>query len=93
MRYFILGALPIGFQNILGTAFLDIGSAWKDTRTWQGVTRDPSGAAVTKDLLIGTGFGARLGFLGFPLRIDVAWRYNMQGFSEPVWYFSLGFDY
>ena len=93
VRYFILGALPIGFQNILGTAFLDIGSAWKDTRTWQGVTRDPSGAAVTKDLLIGTGFGARLGFLGFPLRIDVAWRYNMQGFSEPVWYFSLGFDY
>lgn len=93
VRYFILGALPIGFQNILGTAFLDIGSAWTDTKAWQGVTTDRNGASVTKDLLMGTGFGARLAFLGLPLRIDVAWRFNLQGFSAPVYYFSLGFDY
>ncbi|MBI4428336.1 MAG: PD40 domain-containing protein [Ignavibacteriales bacterium] len=93
VRYFILGALPVGFQNILGTAFFDIGSAWTDTKAWQGVTIGRSGATVTKDLLMGTGIGARLAFLGLPLRIDVAWRFNLEGFSAPVYYFSLGFDY
>jgi Tol biopolymer transport system component len=93
VRYFILGALPVGFQNILGTAFLDIGSAWDDTKAWKATTKDQIGSTVTKDLLIGMGFGTRLAFLGFPLRIDVAWRYNLKGFSEPVYYFSLGFDY
>lgn len=89
VRYFILGALPIGFQNILGAAFVDVGSAWRDTKAWQAF-RSINGETVTKDLLIGTGFGARVVFFGFPLRIDVAWRFNGSGFSSPVYYFSLG---
>ena len=93
VRYLILGALPIGFQNILGSAFIDVGSAWTDSGRWQAFHRDLSGSTVTKDLLIGTGFGARLFFLGFPLRIDVAWRFDGSGFSEPIYYFSLGADY
>lgn len=93
VRYFILGALPVGFQNILGAAFLDVGSAWSDTKRWQAFDTDPSGSTRTRDLLIGTGFGARLFFLGFPLRVDVAWRYNGSGFSEPTYYFSLGADF
>ena len=93
VRYLILGALPVGFQNILGAAFIDMGSAWSNTSEWQGFTTDASGSTVMNDLLVGTGFGARLFFLGFPLRIDVAWRFNWQGFSEPVYYFSLGAEY
>lgn len=90
VRYFILGALPIGFQNILGTAFLDLGSAWNNTSKWQAFSADRFGSTRTKDLLIGTGFGARFIFFGFPLRIDVAWRFDGSGFSIPVWYFALG---
>lgn len=90
VRYFILGALPIGFQNILGTAFLDMGSAWNATRTWQAFSTDEFGTTRTKDLLIGTGFGARFIFLGLPLRVDVAWRFDGSNFSIPVWYFALG---
>jgi DNA-binding beta-propeller fold protein YncE len=93
VRYFILGALPIGFQNILGTAFLDVGSAWNDTKSWQAFTQNSNGETVRKQLLIGTGFGSRIIFLGFPLRIDVAWRYEGSHFSEPVYYFSLGADW
>jgi len=48
---------------------------------------------MPKDLLIGTGFGSRIFFFGFPLRIDVAWRFKGSGFSEPTYYFSLGPDF
>lgn len=93
VRYFILGALPVGFQNILGAAFVDVGSAWSNTQQWQAFGTDASGSTRTKDLLIGTGFGARLIFLGFPLRVDVAWKFNGSGFSVPAYYFSLGPDF
>ncbi|MCI0707856.1 MAG: biopolymer transporter Tol [Ignavibacteriae bacterium] len=93
VRYFILGALPIGFQNILGTAFVDVGTAFSTTKGWQAFQRDPGGKSLPKDLLIGTGFGSRIFFLGFPLRIDVAWRFNGSSFSEPTYYFSLGPDF
>jgi hypothetical protein len=89
VRYFILGALPLGFQNILGAAFIDVGSAWTNTRTWQAFQQTRAGRR-NKDLLIGTGFGSRLIFLGFPLRIDVAWNFNGSNFSSPIYYFSLG---
>jgi len=91
VRYLILGALPIGFQNILGTAFVDVGSAWRDTQKWQIFGQDQYGNP--QGLLIGTGFGTRLFFFGFPLRIDVAWRVTPDGFSVPTYYFSLGADY
>ena len=91
VRYLIFGTVPIGFQNILGTAFLDIGSAWSDTQKWQAFKQDQLGNP--QGLLFGTGFGTRLFFLGFPLRIDVAWRVTPDGFSIPMYYFSLGADY
>ncbi len=89
VRYLILGALPIGFQNMLGAAFIDVGSAWSDTKAWRAYQSTPDGVQ-TKDLLVGTGFGARFFFFGFPLRVDVAWSFNGSGFSTPMWYFSLG---
>lgn len=92
-KYLILGALPLGFQNIMGAFFLDAGSAWDDTRKLQFIGSSPSGRAKTKDLLIAPGFGARIVFLGFPVRFDVAWRYNLQSFSDPMYMFSLGLDY
>lgn len=90
VRYLILATLPLGFQNILGAGFLDIGSAWSNTGTWRALDRTPSGTTKTRDLLIGTGVGTRMILFGLPLRIDVAWRFDWRGFSTPVYYFSLG---
>ena len=90
VRYFILGAVPFGFQNILGAAFLDIGSAWNSADKWKAYARTPEGTTETRDLLVGTGFGSRLVFFGMPMRIDVAWSYNGSSFSRPAYYFSIG---
>ncbi len=85
--------MPIGFTNILGTAFIDIGSAWSDFSTWRGVGKDRYGSTVPQDLLISTGIGTRIGIFGFPLRIDIAWKFLYSGFSEPHYLFSLGADF
>jgi Tol biopolymer transport system component len=92
-KYLILGALPLGFKDIMGNIFVDAGSAWNDTKKLQLVGTNNSGNTVTKDLLASTGIGSRIVFLGFPVRFDVAWRFNMQKFSDPMYMFSLGLDY
>ncbi len=93
VRYLILG-LPIGFQNILGTAFFDAGTAWTDAGKWKAFGIDPDGSTITKDLLMSTGLGTRLIFFGFPLRMDIAWQFRWGGgFSKPIYYFSLGGDF
>jgi len=94
LKYLIFGALPIGFANILGAAFVDVGSAWSDDPSWRAFGKDPNdGSTVTKDLLMGTGLGSRIILFGLPVRIDVAWRFKWSGFSEPFYYISLGGDF
>jgi len=94
LKYLIFGALPIGFANILGTAFVDMGSAWSNDHSWRAFDKDPNdGSIVTNDLLIGTGVGTRLFLFGIPLRIDIAWRFRVGSFSEPYYYFALGPDF
>lgn len=92
IRYLVTGPIPILFQNILGVAFLDMGSAWTNNKSLKFFNRD-AGYTRTQDLLAGTGFGARMFFLYFLLRFDVAWQYNLNSFSEPRYYFSLGADF
>ena len=93
VKYLIFGAPSFGFSDILGTVFLDMGSAWTDSDKWKAFGKNSDGVTVTRDLLISTGFGMRFGFLGLPLRIDVAWKFNYSGFSEPRYLFSLGADF
>ena len=46
------------------------------------------------DVLIGSGFGLRTIVFGLPLRYDVGWAYNRDGFSNaPIHYFSIGIDF
>lgn len=92
-RYLILGALPLGFQNIMGNIFLDAGSAWNDTKKLQLMNKSNDGNVETKDLLMAPGFGMRIVLFGFPVRMDVAWQYNLQRFTSPLYMFSLGLDY
>ncbi len=92
IRYLLTGPLPLFFQNILGTAFIDVGSAWNDNDKLQLFTKNEAGNTVTKDLLIGTGVGFRMYFI-FLWRMDIAWSYNVDSFSSPRYYFSIGVDF
>jgi Tol biopolymer transport system component len=87
------GPLPIGLQSIGGAMFFDIGAAWNKERQLQAFARNAEGKVVTKDLLMGMGTGARIFLLWFLVRLDVAWAWNVDGFSEPKYYISLGADY
>lgn len=87
------GPLPIGLQSIMGAMFFDMGSAWNREREFQAFTKDAQGNTITKDLLMGMGTGARIFFLGFLVRLDVAWAWYWSGFSEPKYYISLGADF
>ncbi len=92
IRYLVTGPLPISFQNILGVAFIDAGSAWDNFKSLKFVTSTPNGKAVTQDLLVGTGFGLRF-YFAFLWRVDVAWSYDLQKFSKPKYYISMGLDF
>ena len=92
-KYLIMGLLPIGFQNIQGNLFIDAGTAWSDTKQLRFFDKDSSDRLTTRDLLLGTGFGTRAVIFGFPLKFDVAWNFNMNKFSKPKYYISLGLDF
>jgi len=92
-RYLILGALPIGFQDIQGNLFFDAGTAWSDTKSLKLVEKDSSGVTRTRDLLMGTGVGTRIALFGMPFKFDVAWNYDLNKFSSPKYYFSLALDF
>lgn len=91
LRYLVAGPLPLAFQYLTGIAFIDVGSAWNEN--FKAFTHNGAGELITKDLLIGTGFGARMFLLSFFIRFDVAWQYSFNGFSSPKYYFSLGTDF
>ncbi|MCE1187938.1 MAG: biopolymer transporter Tol [Ignavibacteria bacterium] len=92
IRYLLTGALPILFHDVIGNVFIDAGSAWngKNVKFFETNKGQPT---LTKDLLLGTGYGARFTFLYFLMKFDVAWAYDLNSFSKPVFYFSLGTDF
>ena len=87
------GPLPIGLQSIGGVIFFDAGGAWNKERDFVAFTRNENGNLVSKDLLMGMGTGARIFFLAFLVRFDVAWAWNVNTFSPPKYYLSLGTDF
>lgn len=93
IRYLVTGALPILFSNIQGVAFFDAGSAWNYSDKLRLFQRNNRGAIVSKDLLMGTGVGARIFLFYFLVKFDVAWAYNYNTFSQPKFYISLGTDF
>ena len=91
--YVAAGPIPVFFQSLTGVLFLDVGTAWSHRSDFKMFDRDDSGSLYMKDLLAGTGYGIRMIFLGFLVKMDVAWSFNYQGFSVPKYYFSLGADF
>ena len=92
IRYLLTGPLPLFFQNILGVAFVDAGSAWNKTEKLNLFKKNENGKIVTNDLLLGMGYGFRLYFL-FLWKFDIAWSYDLDKFSKPKFYISLGLDF
>jgi len=90
--YFTAGPLPVFFQTLTGTLFFDAGATWTRGRDVKLFTRSADGGIVTRDLLPGMGYGVRMVVLGFLLKMDVGWAYNLSYFSTPQYYFSLGAD-
>jgi Tol biopolymer transport system component len=90
-RALVSGPLPVLFQYVSGVLFLDVGSAWNDS--FHATRKNELGTTVTDDLRIGTGIGARAYVLGIPLKLDVAWNYNLDVWSPPKYYISLGYDF
>jgi len=91
--YFTAGPIPVLFQSLSGILFLDVGGAWSGRYDFKAFDRDANGDVYMKDLLAGMGYGARMIFLGFLLKLDVAYSYNLKDFSPPKYYFSLGADF
>ena len=106
VNYLALGfPLKVVFGNIRGHAFMDIGAAWDETREFDKTIRygennsrwplryrgDTSGDFSPWVTTIGLGTKINLGY--FLLRIETAWDKNINGYSKPQWYFSLGPDW
>jgi hypothetical protein len=90
--YLSAGPLPIFFQSLNGVLFLDMGGAWEHRSDFKAFDRNANGDLYLRDLLTGAGYGVRMVFLGFLLKMDVAWSFNLQETSVPKYYFSVGAD-
>jgi len=93
IKYLALGwPLPMRMGGIQGITFFDFGSAWDGT-DFHPFGRNLSTGLYMDDLVSGVGCGMRLFFGYFLLKIDVAWRYDLEEFSKPKYYVSLGLDF
>jgi len=93
VKYLSLGwPFPLVMGGIQGVSFLDLGSAWYPGQfhPFQNTTLNGLGF---DDLVGGYGCGTRLILGYFLLKIDVAWRFDLDTVSKPIWYFSLGLDF
>jgi len=97
-RYPLIEYMQIGFPlpmilgGIQGVTFLDLGSAWYGS-DFKPFGNDDQKGYYFEDLVGGFGFGSRI-YLGyFILKIDTAWRFDLDTVSKPKYYFSLGMDF
>jgi outer membrane protein assembly factor BamA len=96
--------LPIGFSQIGGAIFWDMGASWNksdDSKFFDTLRfRNPRELEFSENgtdggtVLAGFGFGPRANLGLFVLRIDVAWSTNLDYVShKPDWYFSFGSEF
>lgn len=82
---------PLLVQALTTVVFLDAGALWNERLRL--FTTTASGTRQANDLLLSTGVGLRLVLFGFPFKLDIAWRYTGEGFSQPFYLISLGYDF
>lgn len=95
VRYLILGwPLPVGFQDIRGAIFMDVGSAWDHDKAFKPIGSGGDSRFRLNDLCAGYGFGVRMNLGYFILRYDLAWATDLaRSSSDPVSYYSLGAEF
>ncbi len=92
--YFIIRfPLPLGFANIRGAGFLDVGSAWSSDSRFRGTYINNRGELALRDIVASFGWGFRANLGIFLLRMDAAWRTDLASISAPRYLFSLGTDF
>ncbi len=92
-------AVPLPFV-LLGAVFVDVGTAWNSSLSQIALRRpidtlDSWGPRLyyqPASLLVSTGLGLRSVLMGYPLKVDIAWRRDGDRWSEPNYVVSLGFD-
>ncbi|MCK5738158.1 BamA/TamA family outer membrane protein, partial [bacterium] len=97
IHYLALGwPLPMGFQNIRGSLFTDIGSAWENDKTFHPFTTTAKGWPKLDDMLAAWGMGIRMNMGYFLFRLDISWKTDLTRSGsqhKPRYYFSFGIDY
>ncbi|MFH1852329.1 MAG: BamA/TamA family outer membrane protein [Candidatus Neomarinimicrobiota bacterium] len=99
INYFALGfPLKMIFGNIRGHAFFDIGAAWDSADEFDdfSLLQAKYGTNIYssfKPTVSSFGYGMKINFGYFLLRIDSAWDINHDGYSKPQYYLSLGSDW
>jgi outer membrane protein assembly factor BamA len=90
----IPGPLPRPLYNLQGAFVTDVGGIWGgrdgDFNLWR---YNKYGRQVFDDLNVGAGFGIRTILLGYPVRLDWAWRHNGREWTNRRLYFSIGLDF
>jgi Tol biopolymer transport system component len=87
------GPLPLRLGGIRGVMFFDIGGAWTGHFTDLRVAHRVDGGEQLKDLYTGYGFGIRMWFSYFLMRLDFAWATRFDGDVVRRTHFSLGGDF
>ncbi len=93
------GPVPlIPFYNIEGQVFADVGNIWGGRSTSGRDANALPGESVgeprrDEELMVGTGFGIRTLFLGYPVRLDFAWPFDGRRFGDRHTYISVGLDF
>lgn len=87
----VAGPVPILLQGIMGSFFLDMGTAFNNQ--FEATAQDEFGQTVYKDLLISSGIGVRSFLFGLPIKMDIVWRKTYENWTSPEYLFSLGFDF
>lgn len=92
------------FRNFQIIGFFDAGTAWHgsspssednplNTEFIQNSTSQVKVTYYRDPLVMGYGMGARIHLLGYFLRFDYAWGYESRKQTDPIFYFSLGYDF
>jgi Tol biopolymer transport system component len=85
----LIGPLPLGNLRLRGASFVDFGTVFSSPtkpRLWE---LDERGRHLT-DPYFSFGTGVRGWMLGLPMKLDVAWRSDLDKISQPRWHFSIG---
>ncbi len=85
----VVGPVPLGFLNLRGAAFLDLGAVWSKDRDFNISKVDANGTRSFDNVYSSLGVGARSSLGYVLLKLDVAWPYYLDRWGKPRYHFSL----